>query len=209
MDSLIKTILDGNFSALKEYCDCEIATKIAGRINEKKIDVLAKINGKTVAEMTRILEDDEPVTDDVSSKVMALSKQGKSTQQIAQTLGMEESEVEQIVNDEKAAPTPQPTTTSSSSSLPISEAKKEDPKAAVRNRGDAVFAAGHKNVKDDKDHFPINSESQARNALARVHQYKKAPSWYNGTLASLKKTVVAAVHKKYPSIKLDVKKDIK
>jgi len=77
---------------------------------------------------------------------------------------------------------------------------KKDPKAKVRNRGDVVFPAESKSVTDDKDHFPINSVAQARNALARANQYKTAPKWYNGTLKSLVKKVASAVKKKYPSI---------
>jgi len=77
---------------------------------------------------------------------------------------------------------------------------KKDPKAKVRNRGDVIFPAGSKNVTDDKDHFPINSLAQARNALARANQFSKAPKWYKGTVASLVKKVASAVKRKYPSI---------
>ena len=87
----------------------------------------------------------------------------------------------------------------------LSESKKEDPNAKERNRGDVVFPAESKSVKDDKDHFPINSLSQARNALARVHQYDSVPSWYTGSLKTLISKVVSAVHKKYPSIKIESK----
>lgn len=80
--------------------------------------------------------------------------------------------------------------------------KKQDPNAKVRNRGDVVFPAGTKTVTDNKDHFPINSESQARNALSRVAQYSAAPSWYTGSLESLKTAVQSAVHRKYPGIKV-------
>lgn len=80
--------------------------------------------------------------------------------------------------------------------------EKKDPKAALRNRGDVVFPAGSKSVKDEKDHFPINSVAQARNALARASQYKSAPSWYAGSLESLVKKVSGAVKRKYPSIKV-------
>jgi hypothetical protein len=81
----------------------------------------------------------------------------------------------------------------------INEGKK-NPKAKVRNRGDVVFSAESKNVTDDKDHFPINSAAQARNALARANQYKSVPKWYKGTLKSLVKKVASSVKKKYPSI---------
>ncbi len=77
----------------------------------------------------------------------------------------------------------------------------KDPKAHVRNRGAVVFSAGSKSVKDDRDHFPINSEAQARNALARANQYSSAPEWYTGSLTSLVKRVSGAVHGKYPGIK--------
>ena len=80
--------------------------------------------------------------------------------------------------------------------------KKKDPKAKVRNRGTVVFPAESSSVKDDKDHFPINDEAQARNALARANQYSKAPEWYNGSLDSLVKAVARKVHSKYPGIKV-------
>jgi len=80
--------------------------------------------------------------------------------------------------------------------------EKKNPRAGVRNRGKCVFQSTHPKVKDDKDHFPINNAGQARNALARANQYKKAPAWYSGSLQSLKKAVARAVKAKYPSIKV-------
>jgi hypothetical protein len=84
----------------------------------------------------------------------------------------------------------------------IAKAKKKklDPKAKVRNRGTVVFSAS--SSKDKKEHFPINSISQARNALARSHQYTKVPSWYKGSLSSLQAAVRRAVKAKYPSIEV-------
>ena len=83
--------------------------------------------------------------------------------------------------------------------------KKLDPKAKVRNRGTVCVPAA--SAKDKQDHFPINSESQARNALARVHQYSSVPSWYNGSLKGLQDAVSRKVHSKYPGIgKADKKK---
>lgn len=76
--------------------------------------------------------------------------------------------------------------------------KKVDPKAKVRNRGTVCVPAS--SAKDKKDHFPINDADQARNALARVHQYDKAPPWYGGSLKSLQELVSRKVHSKYPSI---------
>lgn len=83
-------------------------------------------------------------------------------------------------------------------------AKKDD--AKVRNRGTVVFDAKSPSVKDNKDHFPINDEAQARNALARVNQYSSAPDWYKGDLKSLINAVYKKVKSKYPSIKVDPKK---
>ena len=79
---------------------------------------------------------------------------------------------------------------------------KLDPKANVRNRGKVIFPAESKNVKDKKDHFPINSAAQARNALARANQFNKAPEWYKGSLQSFVSTVARAVKKEYPSIEV-------
>lgn len=78
--------------------------------------------------------------------------------------------------------------------------KKLDPKAKVRTRGTVVFPAESSNVKDKKDHFPINDADQARNALARSHQYDKAPPWYKGSLKSLQEAVARKVKSKYPKI---------
>lgn len=83
---------------------------------------------------------------------------------------------------------------------PINE--KKDPNAKVRNRGDVIFPAGSSKVKDDKDHFPINNQDQARNALARANQYKSSPSWYKGSLKELVSKVASAVENKYPKIKV-------
>jgi len=84
--------------------------------------------------------------------------------------------------------------------ISLADKGKLDPKAKIRNRGDAILPANSKDVTDNKDHFPQNSSSQAKNALARVAQYDKVPSWYKGTLQQLQRKVKAAVKKKYPSI---------
>ncbi len=77
-----------------------------------------------------------------------------------------------------------------------------NPDAEVRNRGDAVFPANSKKVKDNKDHFPINDANQARNALSRVAQYSAVPSWYSGSLQELQSAVRSAVSRKFPGIKV-------
>lgn len=84
--------------------------------------------------------------------------------------------------------------------------KKDDPKAKVRNRGTVVFPAESSSVKDNKDHFPINDEDQARNAWARANQYSSAPSWYSGSLKSLQDAVKRKVHSKYKGIDFEGKK---
>jgi len=84
--------------------------------------------------------------------------------------------------------------------------EKEDPNTKVRNRGDVILSAGSKFVKDNADHFPINSSDQARNAWARVNQYDSSPGWYEGDLDSLKKKVKNAVTRKYPDIKINEEK---
>jgi hypothetical protein len=85
------------------------------------------------------------------------------------------------------------------------ESKKLDPKAKIRNRGTVIFPAESPKVKDHKDHFEINTEGQARNALARANQYKKAPPWYKGSLTSLVETVARKVHSKYKKIEISEK----
>lgn len=85
--------------------------------------------------------------------------------------------------------------------------KKLDPKAKVRNRGTVCVPAS--SAKDKKDHFPINSANQARNALARVHQYSTVPSWYKGSLKGLQALVSRKVHSKYPEIGKDKSKSKK
>jgi hypothetical protein len=76
-----------------------------------------------------------------------------------------------------------------------------------KKRGMCIFPAEHPKVKEvdgmRKDHFPINDLKQARNALARVGQFKESPSWYDGDLESLKKAVKRGVKKHYPSIEIN------
>jgi len=75
-------------------------------------------------------------------------------------------------------------------------------KAKAKSRGACILPAEHAKVTDDKDHYPINSAAQARNALSRVGQHDSSPKWYNGSLASLQKMVKNAVKKAYPSIEV-------
>jgi hypothetical protein len=79
-------------------------------------------------------------------------------------------------------------------------AGKEKPK------GEFIFPKDHGSVSDSADHFPINTEGRARNALARANQFSgKAPIWYKGSLQSLINAVARAVKKKYPGIEISEK----
>jgi hypothetical protein len=82
--------------------------------------------------------------------------------------------------------------------------KKLDPKAKVRNKPNPVVPA--ERAKDKKDHFPLSNINQARNALARVKQFDKAPPWWKGSLKSLQDAVARKVKSKYPSIDVGGKK---
>lgn len=89
----------------------------------------------------------------------------------------------------------------------FNESRKLDPEAKLRNRGLVVFPAGSSKVLDDKDHFPINTVEQARNALARASQYEEVPEWYDGTLAQLVKRVHNKVKREYPEIEVTEKSE--
>lgn len=83
-----------------------------------------------------------------------------------------------------------------------SKEREHDPKAGVRNRGEVVFPAESPKVKDDKDHFPINTQSQARNAIARGNQFSSAPDWYKGSAQELVNAIIKAIKKKYPDMEI-------
>lgn len=79
----------------------------------------------------------------------------------------------------------------------------EGKEPAIRTRPNPVFDSTDADVNDNKDHFPLGSVNQARNALARVNQYSSVPSWYNGkSLKTMKAKVARAVKKHYPSIEV-------
>jgi len=80
-------------------------------------------------------------------------------------------------------------------------AKKDEIKA--RNRPKPVFQSTHPKVTDNKDHYPLGDENQARNAWARANQYNgKAPSWWSGSVSELKNAVKRKVKSLYPNIKI-------
>jgi hypothetical protein len=46
-----------------------------------------------------------------------------------------------------------------------------------------------RHVTDNKDHFPVITESQARSSLARSMQLQEVPSWYNSSLDHMREEV--------------------
>lgn len=51
MKSLIQTVLDNDLIGLKDYMNTNVQKHIDSRIAEKKVEVLAKMNGTTVEKM--------------------------------------------------------------------------------------------------------------------------------------------------------------
>jgi len=82
------------------------------------------------------------------------------------------------------------------------EEKVEDSKELPRR--DFVFPADSTMVNDGKGHFPLNSLSRGRAALAFVARYDKLPKWYSGdmSLEEFKDHVRSEVKKAYPSIEV-------
>lgn len=81
--------------------------------------------------------------------------------------------------------------------------------AAKKKKEKVVFPANSPKVKDKKSHYPIDTLGRARNALARSHQYTKAPPWYKGSLSELQNAVRRAVKSAYPSIEVSEPKKSK
>ncbi len=53
--SLVKDVLDGNWVKVQEYMEKQISDKIIQRVQEKKVEVLAKINGTTTDKMKEVI----------------------------------------------------------------------------------------------------------------------------------------------------------
>lgn len=84
------------------------------------------------------------------------------------------------------------------------EAKKAKKKSKLPETS-FIFPKSHPKVKSG-DHFPIDTEGRARNALSQVNKYKKVPKWWNGTQVSeLVNAVTRAVKKRYPGIEISEK----
>lgn len=70
------------------------------------------------------------------------------------------------------------------------------------DRGDCIFPKTHSAVMDDRDHYPINTEEQAKSALDRAAQQVKPPAWFSGEIEDLRKIIVCAVKEKFPDISM-------
>lgn len=53
--SIIKTILDGNWGVLKKNIESRTANIIKTRIQEKKVDILSKLNGVDIKQMAEMM----------------------------------------------------------------------------------------------------------------------------------------------------------
>jgi hypothetical protein len=100
--SIIKMVLDKDWANLREHCDKLVAKKIADRIAVKKVEVLAKLNKKSVEEMTALVAESlvmKESDDSPKAKVIKLLNQGKSRSEIADMLDLEASEVDAIAKE--------------------------------------------------------------------------------------------------------------
>jgi hypothetical protein len=85
---------------------------------------------------------------------------------------------------------------------PILAKGKNKKKPKSQKRGDCVFPHTSPKVKDKKDHFPINSEKQAKSALSYANGFEKSPPWYDGSLKELVSAVARKVKSKYPNMEV-------
>lgn len=83
-------------------------------------------------------------------------------------------------------------------SLDVVEEFKKEEKKDIKLK--VVFEATDDRIKDNKEHFPLVNEEQAKTSLLKSLQYKRSPRWFNGTLKELKKVVAETVKKEFPSI---------
>lgn len=80
------------------------------------------------------------------------------------------------------------------------EEKGKDPDAAVRNRGaHVVFPHDSKHVKDDKDHYPMNTKEETLAAVAYANKQTetgKSPEWFDGSAAEFQKIIMEKAEKR-------------
>lgn len=55
MESIIKTVLDGNWNELKQYSEQKVGDIIKKRVDDKKTDVLANLNAISREQMEEII----------------------------------------------------------------------------------------------------------------------------------------------------------
>jgi hypothetical protein len=60
------------------------------------------------------------------------------------------------------------------------------------------------NLLDQRHHFPVMTEIQARSSMNRVMQLTELPAWYSGTLDSLRYEVYQGVMASHPNIDLKI-----
>ena len=54
-DTLVETILDGDMVALRDGIEQVIAKRVYDKIQDKKVEILAKINGVTTDHMKEVM----------------------------------------------------------------------------------------------------------------------------------------------------------
>jgi len=66
--------------------------------------------------------------------------------------------------------------------------------------------AGHQSSRllDQKDHFPVITETQARASMSRAMQLSDTPTWYRGTLDELRYEVYQGIAAAHPELELKV-----
>jgi len=69
----------------------------------------------------------------------------------------------------------------------------------------SIASRASSRVLDNKDHFPVITETQARSSMARVLQLTETPAWYSGTIAELRQEVYAGIVILHPDIELNVR----
>lgn len=57
---------------------------------------------------------------------------------------------------------------------------------------------------DQKEHFPIVTQEQAKSAMNRVMKLEKVPDWYAGTLNELRNLVYANIKEAHPNLEIKI-----
>ena len=95
------------------------------------------------------------------------------------------------------------------SNKPSSEAHRpvditSKPQASLNLKSGTVAGNQSPKLLDQRDHFPVITETQARASMARVMQLGEIPAWYSGSLDELRYEVYAGVMAAHPGIELKV-----